>query len=307
MVHVTLFLSIFRGGGYDSPSLNRALGHKLLHLDVPPMDRRTLLKRLAAVPLLRALWHYMSDAEQTPLPAKSAFRRVRTGDPAWPSAANWEKLKQHVGGNLMPVQFPLAACQGSSENSSCQDVFKNLDNPFYIGDQPGVTQTLGWANAWTTKPSVYAVAVRNAEDIAAAVSFARENRLRLVVKGGGHSYQGTSNAPDSLLVRTRPMDSITMHDAFVGQGCSDAPQPAVSLGAGNIWLKAYAAVTKAGRYVQGGGCCTVNVAGLVQSGGFCSFSKNFCPPSADPLQAGGGTARRPGPRPHPAPHSPPLF
>jgi hypothetical protein len=152
MVHVTLFLSIFRGGGYDSPNLNRALGHKLLHLDVPPMDRRTLLKRLAAVPLLHTLWHYLSDAEQTPLPAKSAFRRVRTGDPAWPSAANWEKLKQQAGGNLMPVQFPLAACQGASENSSCQDVFKNLDNPFYIGDQPGLTQTLGWRTRGPPSP-----------------------------------------------------------------------------------------------------------------------------------------------------------
>ncbi len=52
----------------------------------------------------------------------------------------------------------------------------------------------------------YAVAARNAADIAAAVNFARENHLRLVVKGGGHSYQGTSNAPDSLLIWTRHMD-----------------------------------------------------------------------------------------------------
>ena len=34
-----------------------------------------------------------------------------------------------------------------------------------------------------------------------------------------------------------------------------------------------AVTTKAGRYVQGGGCLTVGVAGLVQSGGFGSFSK----------------------------------
>ena len=174
-----------------------------------------MLKRLAAVPLVSAFWPYMSNAEQTPLPAKSAYRRVRPADPAWPSAANWEKLKQQVGGNLIPVQFPLTVCQGTSESTSCQDLFKNLDNPFYIGDQPGLTQTLGWANAWTTKPSVYAVAAINAEDIAAAVSFARENRLRLVVKGGGHSYQGTSNAPDSLLIWTRHMSDIAMHRAFV--------------------------------------------------------------------------------------------
>jgi FAD/FMN-containing dehydrogenase len=251
------------------------------------MDRRTLLKRLAAVPFLQALWPYLT-AEPASFPTKSAFRRVRPGDSSWPSAASWEKLKQQVGGNLIPVQFPLAACQGTSESAACQDVLKNLDNPYYIGDQPGLTQTLGWANAWTTKPSVYAVAARNADDIAAAVNFARENRLRLVVKGGGHSYQGTSNAADSLLVWTRHMNDITMHDAFVPQGCEgkQAPQPAVTLGAGAIWLHAYDAVTtKAGRYVQGGGCTTVGVAGLIQSGGFGSFSKHYGLAAAGLLEA----------------------
>ncbi len=43
---------------------------------------------------------------------------------------------------------------------------------------------LGWVDAWVTKPSVYAVAARNASDIAAAVNFARENNLRLAVRGG---------------------------------------------------------------------------------------------------------------------------
>lgn len=252
------------------------------------MDRRTLLKHLAAVPLLPTFWPYLSTAERTPAPAKSAFRRVRPGDPSWPSAAKWERLKQQVSGNLIAVQFPLAACQGASDTTTCQDVIKNLDNPYYIGDQPGLTQTLGWANAWTTKPSVYAVAARNADDIAAAVNFARENHLRLVVKGGGHSYQGTSNAPDSLLVWTRHLNDITMHDAFVPQSCEgkQAPQPAVTLGAGVIWLHAYDAVTtKAGRYVQGGGCTTVGVAGLIQSGGFGSFSKHYGLAAAGLLEA----------------------
>ena len=252
------------------------------------MDRRTLLKQLAAAPLLHGLWPYLSSTEQTFAPAKSLFRRVRPGDPSWPSVASWEQLKQRVGGNLIPVHFPLSTCQEASESTSCQDVLKNLDNPYSIGDQPGLTQTLGWANAWTTKPSAYAVAARNADDIAAAVNFARENRLRLVVKGGGHSYQGTSNAPDSLLIWTRHMNDITMHDAFISQGCEgkQAPQSAVTMGAGAIWLHAYDAVTtKAGGYVQGGGCTTVGVAGLIQSGGFGSFSKHYGLAAAGLLEA----------------------
>jgi FAD/FMN-containing dehydrogenase len=167
-------------------------------------------------------------------------------------------------------------------------VLKNLQNPYFVGDQAGGTQTSGWIDAWTSAPSAYAVAVRNTADVVAAVNFARENNLRLVVKGGGHSYQGTSNAADSLLIWTRAMKNITVHDAFVAQGCTEreAPQPAVTVEAGAMWIDAYDAVTtKAGRYVQGGGCTTVGVAGLIQSGGFGSFSKKFGMAAAGLLEA----------------------
>jgi len=42
-----------------------------------------------------------------------------------------------------------------------------------------------------------------------------------------------------------------------------------------VWQAYDTVTTKAGEYVQGGGCTTVGVAGLVQSGGFGSFSKHF--------------------------------
>jgi FAD/FMN-containing dehydrogenase len=182
----------------------------------------------------------------------------------------------------------MNACVSSSQSADCKTLFANLKNPYYIGDNPGITQTLGWVDGWTTKPSVYAVAARNADDIAAAVDFARDNNLRLVVKGGGHSYQGTSNAPDSLLIWTRHMHDVTIQHDFVPSGCNSthAPQRAVTVGSGAIWLQAYDAVTtKAGAYVQGGGCTTVGVAGLIQSGGFGSFSKHYGMAAAGLLEA----------------------
>src|SRR6516225_2826694 len=84
------------------------------------------------------------------------------------------------------------------------------------------------------------------------------------------------------------MNAISLHQAFVGKGCEkvQAPQPAVSVGAGAIWLAAYEAVTtRGGRYVQGGGCTTVGVAGLIQSGGFGSFSKKYGLAAAGLLEA----------------------
>jgi FAD/FMN-containing dehydrogenase len=183
-----------------------------------------------------------------------------------------------VDGNLIKGKSPLAVCTDATDSAACQEALKNLKNPYFIGDQPGLTQTSGWVDGWMSAPSAYAVAARTTADVVAAVNFARENNLRLVVKGGGHSYQGTSNAADSLLIWTRAMNRIVLHDAFVGQGCAGAvmPQPAVIVEAGAMWMHTYDAVTtRAGRYVQGGGCNTVGVAGLILSGGFGSFSKNY--------------------------------
>ena len=123
--------------------------------------------------------------------------------------------------------------------------------------------------------------------IAAAVDFARKNDLRLVVKGGGHSYQGRSNAADSLLVWTRHMNDVTVENGFVPGGCHGvAPLRAVHCGSGATWIQAYDAVTtRGGAYVQGGGCTTVGVAGLVQSGGFGSFSKHYGTAAGNLLEA----------------------
>jgi FAD/FMN-containing dehydrogenase len=210
--------------------------------------------------------------------ASSDFRRIRPSDPAWPSVADWTQLKQDVGGRLIKVQSLLEACAGGTGSAVCQDLLKELKNPYFVGDQPAGTQTVGWLDAWMSVPSAYAVAASTSADVVAAVNFARDHKLRLVIKGGGHSYQGTSDAPDSLLIWTRAMNGIVLHEAFVAQGCADtrAPEPAVTVEAGAIWMHVYDAVTtKGGRYVQGGGCATVGVAGLIQSGGFGSFSKNY--------------------------------
>src|SRR5215203_516881 len=251
------------------------------------MNRRRLLQAGAALPLLPDSWprwpHLVPAAS-----ASSSSSRVRPGDPEWPSTTSWERLNRDVTGRLIRVESPLAACIGATESATCAHVFDGLQNPYYLGDEVGLTQTLGWVDAWTSRPSVYAVAARTTDDVVATVNFAREHHLRLVIKGGGHSYQGTSNAADSLLIWTRRMNAITVHDAFVGTGCEGQanPQPAVTVEAGAIWGQVYDALTtKAGRYVQGGGCMTVGVAGLIQSGGFGSFSKAYGMAAASLLEA----------------------
>src|SRR5438105_6181715 len=236
------------------------------------MNRRTLLRRAAALAFLPVLPKPLRAA----ISENAPVRRVRPGDPSWPSEASWAQLNEDVGGRLIRVNSPLSACREAPDGAACGDLFRELKNPYYIGDNVALTQTAGWVDAWEFQPSIYAVAAETTQHVVAAVDFARDNNLRLVVKGGGHSYLGRSNAPDSLLIWTRRMNAITLHDDFVAQGCAarQPPQSAVTIGPGAIWMHTYNAVTtRGGRYVQGGGCGTAGVAGLILAGGLGRFSQ----------------------------------
>lgn len=196
---------------------------------------------------------------------------------AAPRPVDWSSLEKVLGPRLIKVRSPLQACADAG-GAGADVLFKQLKNPYFLGDDPALTQTLGWTGAWTSRASDYAVAAESAADVAAAINFARRNRVRIVVKGGGHSYFGNSNAANSLLVWTRRMHDVALHDAFrpLGSAASVEALPAVSIGSGAIWGRVYDAVSvKAGRYVQGGGCMTVGVAGFIQGGGFGSFSKLY--------------------------------
>jgi FAD/FMN-containing dehydrogenase len=247
------------------------------------MQRRTLLKAAAVLPL------FSRFAALAPRVAAQAAQTVRPGEPGWPSPAEWAALNESVGGRLVQVQSAFTVCEPDAGSAACGDLFQNLMDPFYIDQSVNLTQTLGWIDAFTSEPSAYAVLAASSADVSAAVNFAREHNVRLVVKSGGHSYLGTSNAPDSLLIWTRPnMQAIELSDGFVPQGAAGLvePEPAVSVGAGAIWIDAYNAVTTvAGRYVQGGGCTTVGVSGLTQGGGFGSWSKTFGTAAANLLEA----------------------
>jgi FAD/FMN-containing dehydrogenase len=257
------------------------------------VKRRHLLRTGAALLLsgkLPALLAATQAASAKAAVAKSArpLRRVRPSDPSWPDAAKWARLKEAVGGNLLEVRPPFGSCETDAKGAACAEALKYKKNPYWLADQAGGTQISGWVGAWTPATSVYAIKAQNAADVVAGVNFARENNLRLVVKGGAHSYLGTSNAADSLLIWTRAMNKVTLHESFVGKGCEGrvAPVTAVSAGAGAVWMDLYHAVTtEGGRYVQGGGCTTVGVAGLVLGGGFGTYSKRFGTGAAGLIEA----------------------
>src|SRR5436309_4768729 len=124
------------------------------------MLRRTLIKLAGGLPLMS-------------IPARAEpYRRVRPDDASWPSGSEWKDLDTKLDGRLIEVRSPIEACRAAPDSPDCAAVFRTLKNPWAIGDSAALTQTSGWADAWASTPSVYAVPARNASDVAAAVNFA---------------------------------------------------------------------------------------------------------------------------------------
>ena len=189
------------------------------------------------------------------------------------------ELGREFGDRLLRVRAPIDPRLADPGSQACVEALRNSQNPFSIEDEPGAFHTTGWLGAYDAGPSPYAIAVETAEDIAAAVAFARNRGLRLAIKGAGHDYLGRSSARKALQLWTRRMAEIVVHDDFTPMGASRDDErgiPAITIGAGTRWLEAYQALAASGRYVQGGGCTTVGAAGgFTQGGGFGSFSRCF--------------------------------
>src|SRR5262245_64309520 len=105
------------------------------------MNRRTLLQAFSvaiALPPLPQIFAIL------PAPALAGFRsRSRPGDSAWPSDASWERLHNAVDGRLVRVRPALEGCKEAPASPACAEFFKQLKNPYFLGDEIGLTQSLG--------------------------------------------------------------------------------------------------------------------------------------------------------------------
>src|SRR4051812_9068394 len=109
--------------------------------------RRRLLHAVAALPFCGGLARSLAATAKKP-----ASSRVRPGDPAWPGEATWSAFGSQLAGSLVRVQSPWPACVRSPIAAACEQLFRRAKNPYFLGDEPAMTQTLGWVDAWTSSP-----------------------------------------------------------------------------------------------------------------------------------------------------------
>ena len=106
------------------------------------MKRRDLLKAALAMPFSAAvLPGALAPAWAAQVSTAGGRSRVRPGDSAWPSAARWDALKRNVDGRLLKLQSPFAS-RGATPTEAAGEALKQLKNPYYVGDEVALTQTV---------------------------------------------------------------------------------------------------------------------------------------------------------------------
>ncbi|HEX6360135.1 FAD-dependent oxidoreductase [Actinophytocola sp.] len=100
-------------------------------------------------------------------------------------------------------------------------------------------------------------------DVQRCVETARNARMPIAARSGGHSYAGYSTPDNGLVVDVRPMAKIEI----------DGDKAVI--GAGARLMEVYSALAEAGRVLPAGSCPTVGIAGLTLGGGIGVTARAF--------------------------------
>ena len=124
-------------------------------------------------------------------------------------------------------------------------------------------------NGMHDKRPVLIARCRTAADVAAAVSFARQQRLEIAVRSGGHSVAGLSTCEGGILVDLAGLKQITI-----------APEARTArAGGGVLWGEFDAATQAHGLHTPGGRVTTTGVGGFTTGGGYGWTSSNTALPA----------------------------
>src|SRR5687767_9246533 len=123
--------------------------------------------------------------------------------------------------------------------------------------EPGYDDARRVWNAMIDKRPALIARCADADDIAAAVRFAREQNLAISIRGGGHNVAGLAVSDGGLMIDCAPMKGITIDS----QTQTARAQPGV------LWGEFDAATQAHGLATVGGVVSTTGIAGLTLGGG----------------------------------------
>ena len=130
-----------------------------------------------------------------------------------------------------------------------------------------------WNGMFDPKPSLVARCA-SADDVARAITFAREHDLLVAVRGGGHSVAGYSACDDGIVIDLSLMQEVQV----------DVDARLARVQAGATWSVVDRATQPYGLAAPGGVVSTTGVAGLTLGGGY-GWLRRKCGLSCDNLRS----------------------
>ncbi|GAB1311927.1 Inactive tetrahydrocannabinolic acid synthase [Madurella fahalii] len=144
------------------------------------------------------------------------------GNTDWPSDSEWQLFNASLDRALLKPNPPAAACYRGPEYDAakCSYLLNNAtDDDFYYDDP--LTVLTQWPQGETCLPAlnatgsctlggfpVYVVNATTVKHVQAAVNFARNKNIRLVIKNTGHDFGGRSLGAGSLSVWTHHLQDF---------------------------------------------------------------------------------------------------
>ncbi|XP_055329706.1 uncharacterized protein LOC129582253 [Paramacrobiotus metropolitanus] len=226
----------------------------------------------------------------TPVQA-SVQCRCFPGDACWPSADEWSALNVTLGGKLI-VTVPTAHPCYVGHASECLSIKASYKKEDYLSSKPGSMHYFNWeelndqqcplehealSNATCQQGRVpaFAVDAHTVDHIRAALHFATQHNLRVVVKSTGHDYLGRSTAAGALMIWMRNFQGdIQTKASFMPYGCNDtvsrSPGAVITVPAGKVWKDVYETIEREFNHTQwmvGGHCPSISAVGGFTLGG----------------------------------------
>ena len=159
-----------------------------------------------------------------------------------------------------------ASVQSDGSKVSTTDPAKSSPAKFeLIGKQDRRYNTLrqGFNKRIDKYPACIALC-NSTDEVAAAMRYAREHKLTVSVKSGGHCMEGFSCNDGGLMINVSNMNQVQWVD-----------KQTIKVGPGCVLSNLYSETLPQGRLLPGGSCGTVGIGGLTLGGGYGLFARKF--------------------------------